>query len=141
MVTCLFPSARRYIDLRPFKPGTRLPIEQNMVDPKACVALERPAPIFPERIDGLIGVQFAQSVAPSLLQHMAVSFPHLRREERIVPPPLGRIDIQIGWHHVEITGDDHRRIYSDERGEMVVKSLEPAQFEVELGSRAWIAIG
>lgn len=97
-----------------------------MVDPKARVALERPAPILPEGVDGLIGAHFAQSVAPSLLQHMAVSFSHLRREKRIVPPPLLRIDIQIGWHDVEVPGDQNRRIEIDERGEVVMKSLEPA---------------
>ena len=67
-----------------------------MIDAQSGVAGERVPEIFPERVDPLIGVQDPQRVGPALLDQAAIGVAHLRPEQRVIDPALGRIDIQIG---------------------------------------------
>src|SRR3546814_16781678 len=85
-----------------------------MVDTQPGIALERAPPIFPEAIDGLTRVQMADRVGPSLFQQPMIGRFHLGCEQRVVAPALGRIEIEVGRHTVEVARDDDR---GDERSE------------------------
>ncbi|MNX73237.1 hypothetical protein D3C86_1046260 [compost metagenome] len=112
-----------------------------MVNPQSCVSLESAAPIFPEGVDGVMRMEMANRVRPSLVEQALVGGLHLGCEEGVVTPSLRRIDVHVRRHDVEISGDDDWCIEVDQGPHMVVEPLEPAQLEIELGARTGIAVG
>ena len=70
--------------------------QQQVIDAQPGVAGKRVPEILPERVDPLIRVERPQRVGPALRDQAAVGVTHLRPEQRVIDPALGRIDIQIG---------------------------------------------
>ncbi|MCC4252521.1 hypothetical protein LL251_08825 [Sphingobium naphthae] len=90
MVAGLLPAARTLIDLCRHKPRRGLIIQKDMIDPEACVLLERVTPIFPEAVDTLVRVKMRQRIGPTLLKQprMRIYFPTgLRGNKSLLSAP------------------------------------------------------
>ncbi len=54
-----------------------------------------------------------QGILPSLVDQPRIGRPYFRREQRVLPPPIGRIDVEVGRHDVEVAEANDRRIQFD----------------------------
>lgn len=122
MVAGLFPATRATVDVGCGKPRGGWWIEQDVIDPQPGVPFEGLTPIFPEGVDPFVRMEMAQGVGPSLRDQTRICLPHLGREQRILAPALGRVDIQVGRHDVEVAGDDDGRIQCVEACQMIKRS-------------------
>jgi DNA polymerase-3 subunit epsilon len=112
-----------------------------MVDPQAGIPRIGIPEIVPEGVDSFGRMTRPQRVGPALIQQTGVGRPHFRREQRIVDPPFGFVDIEVRRHDVEIAGEDDRRRGREQRRGMRQQSVEPGQLVGECRSGTGIAVG
>ena len=86
-------------------------------------------------------MQRAQRVGPALVEQAEIGGANLGREQRVVEPALGLVDVPLGRHHVEIAGQHDRVAGRDQFGGVGDQAVEPAQLVVEFRPGARIAIG
>lgn len=86
-------------------------------------------------------MQLAQGVRPALGDEFAICFANFRTEEGVVSPAFRRIHVEVGWHDIEVTSEDHGSLGFKKGRGMGIKACEPAQFVIELGAGCRIAIG
>src|SRR5213593_1638754 len=109
VIAGLRPAADMAVDAGIDQPCGEGWAEQEMVDAKAGIARPAVSHVVPERIDRIVWMQMADRVGPALLQQSPEGRAAFGLEQRVVVPGLGRIDVAIGRHDIEITGQDHRR--------------------------------
>ena len=80
-----------------------------MVDPQAGIARVGVPEIVPEGVDRLVRMERAQRVGPALVEQPEEGRAHLGREQRVVEPALGLVDVELGRHDVEVAGEHHRQ--------------------------------
>jgi hypothetical protein len=87
-----------------------LPIEQEMVDPKAGIARPTVSPIVPERVHRRVRMQFADGVNPTLIEQSSEQGTGLGLHEGILVVRLSGVDVVCGRHDVKISRQHDRRI-------------------------------
>src|ERR1700722_17867523 len=97
-----------------------------MVDAQAGVPAKRVPKIIPEGVDSLVRMESAERIRPALFEEAEIRSPRLRREQRIVEPPLRLLDVEIGWHDVEITCEHSRPTRAEQFGCVLNQPFEPA---------------
>src|SRR5215468_7053510 len=102
-----------------------------MIDAETCIAAERIAEVFPERVDPLTWVEGPQRVGPTLRDQMVVGFPHLRAEQCVIDPSFWRRNVKTGWHNVEVAGEHDRLAGRQQFFGVLRQPLEPAQLVIE----------
>ena len=112
-----------------------------MVEAQARVPVPGVAEIIPEGVDRLVRMQRADRVDPALRQQPGVEHADLRREQRVVQPAFGFVDVRLGRHDVEVAEQHHRRAAGDQRLRMRDQRLEPGELVAELRPRPRVAVG
>ncbi|MBO9102159.1 hypothetical protein J5287_21875 [Rhizobium sp. K1/93] len=112
-----------------------------MVDAKRGIAFEGLAPVSPECVDPLIGMEAPDCIGPFLRQMLSVSLPHLAPETPIIPPNSGLIDIKIGRYRIEIADQNGEGPQLQHVVGVGLKTLEPFELVVEFKSRHRIVLG
>ena len=82
--------------------------EQRVVDADAGVALEAVPPIMPEGVDALVGMERADRVGPTLRDQLGELLARFGREQGVLGPALGLVDVQVGRDDV-VVADQQRR--------------------------------
>ena len=77
-----------------------------MIDAQARVPRKGVPEIIPKSVDVLVWMKRAKRVGPSLVEKVEICGPNLWREQRIVEPALGLVDVEISRHHVEIAREE-----------------------------------
>src|SRR5438445_13328257 len=112
-----------------------------MIDPDAGVALEGIAPVMPESVDPLVGMEVPDRVGPALSDELAIFFTRFRSEQGVLRPALRLVDVYLGWNDIIITDEDCRQLAVEQVLRVLFQPVEPGEFVVELRSRFRIAVG
>ncbi len=111
-----------------------------MVDPEAGVACECISEVCPERIDAVVWMEVPQCIRPALVHQVGVGFLHLRPKQCVVDPALRFVDVEVGWHDVEIA---HERDWDTELqkfGRVGMQPPKPIQLVLKLRPRNGVAV-
>ena len=106
-----------------------------MVDAKPRVALPPVSLVIPERIHRRIGMHCADRIDPTLIKNTPKQSARLRLHKRVLCVGLGRIDVGIGGHDVEISREHDRRIKGVKFGRVRQEPLHPGELVFEFRSR------
>jgi hypothetical protein len=109
-----------------------------MVDAQPGIAAESVAEILPERIDALFRMQQPDGVRPAHGDEFGIRCANLRPKQGIVLPALRLVNVEVGRHHVEIANQSHRHIEFEQFSGVGLKTLEPAEFVIELRPWCWM---
>ena len=105
MVAGLLPAAHLAVDLGVDQPLGQRRAQQEVIDAQAGIARIGIPEIVEEGVDRLVRMVGPQRVGPALLQQPKERRTDLGREQRVLGPALGLVDVPFGRHHVEVTGD------------------------------------
>jgi hypothetical protein len=141
VVAGVVPAAHLAIDARGGQAIGERRADEQMIEAQPGVAAPGEAEIVPEGVDRLARVQVADRVGPALLEQAGVERADLRREQGIVLPPLGPVDVEVGGHDVVVARQHHGRAAGEEVGGVGEEAVEPGELVVELRSRPRVAVG
>ena len=115
-------------------------VQQQMVDTKAGIAFPAVSLVIPERVHRRIGMHRADRIDPALIEKAPKQRPRLRLHQRVLGVGLGRIDVGVGRHDVEIPGEHDRRIEGVKLGRVRQKPFHPGELVFEFRPRLRVAV-
>ena len=83
----------------------------------------------------------AERVGPALRHEPAILLARLGREQRVLEPALGLVDVDVGRDDVIVANQDRRHLAVEQRARMGLQRVQPGELVVELRARLRVAVG
>jgi hypothetical protein len=116
-------------------------VDQQVINPQPAISFPVLTEVIPEGVDRLVGMQRSDSIHPALIEEALPAGPCFRLQQRVFPPGARIVNVGVGGHDVEVTGEKGRMRAVDERHGMDNEPLKPAQLVIELWAWLRIAVG
>jgi hypothetical protein len=108
VIARVLAAAHLAVDAGRFEAAGDIGAEQDVVDAQPAVALPAHALVVPIGVHGLVRIERADGIGPSLLQKARVGGTALRLQQGVIVPGLGGIDVPLGRDHVVVARQHDR---------------------------------
>ena len=120
------------------QPLRRLLAQEQMIEAKPCVARPAVSQIIPEGVHRLVGMELADGIDPALVEEPPEQRARLGLNQSVLRIGLAEVDVALGWHDIEVSGDDHGNVFGIELRRMRQQALHPGELVRKF--RAWLGI-
>src|SRR5688500_903426 len=114
MVARFLPASNIMVDTRRNQAFVQRWIEQEMIDTQAGISPVGIPEIVPKRVDCFVRIKFSYRIGPTLVYQFFEMLAYLVPKKGIFHPTFRFIIIELGWHHVIVTGHYNRHILSEQ---------------------------